>query len=366
MSMRSAIRGASEVAEERARADPNGWGDAEGHSNPFSAARTSQRYSRSPPRRASDDSASKRHKPAHPIRLKSDGSNYSIWQIKLAATFRFRGISAVLDRAKRHHPHSAEDSQLGIDILIDSVEDALLHTVVPPKGAHFHAPSDVLDRLHEMFGQVHPAVQSMHRASLMTLCQSPGERVGAYVERAKGLYDALILSGGKLSSSSFLQCLKEGVAPAYAMAVRLFDRNSKGSRTATVLAGELLAEESRLAREQTLHAAGGALIMHSPSLDVPPRPAGAAPGGLGKGRASSVIRNPDAYRAANATALCWNCGATGHKVSLCTLPLSQPPLKFKPVGWVSSKGPKGKHPPAPAAPPLPLPALPAQHPGVRA
>ena len=169
-----------------------------------------RRRSSSPDDRSPSPKRQRRHKPTHPTILKTDGSNYSVWLLKIRAAFRHAGIEHVLTKPKKHElSHSSRDCQLGIDILLDLVEDALASKVVKPHNTKIPTPYSVMSSLHQLFGQDNTAMHSILRAALQGLKQAEGEKVTPYTQRAEKMYDDLMLAGGHMSSRTFLQCLRE-------------------------------------------------------------------------------------------------------------------------------------------------------------
>jgi hypothetical protein len=254
------------------------------------------------------------HKPVNATRLKADGSNYSIWLLKVQAAFRYYRLEHVLERAPHGRSHSPIDVQLGLDILLDMVDDSLASKVVPAGGkAYAISPRKVLNKFHDAYGMSNTAMHSMIWSSLMELKQAPKEGIRVYIQRADELYNQLKTSGGRMSSKTYLQCLKEGVQDNFQLTVRLFEM-SKTQSIAT-LTGALLAEECRAARQQTL----------KDKVDTNVAMVMTSNGGSHKWAARTAAVG--AQQKSTKQKLCWNCGVTGHTVRECPKPRIKP-FKF--------------------------------------
>jgi hypothetical protein len=264
---------------------------------------------------------------------------------------------------------------------MDLVDDALISRIVPA-GRHRHhvTPLSALANLKQMFGQTNESMHSMLRSSLFSLKQGPAEPVRDYLQRANTLHNSLLSAGGRMSTTAYLQCLKEGVAEHLLITVRMFEMGKE--HTATALAGDLLAEECKLARRTSLRegSGGGAsgaqnFAMALQQMDIPAAaktqlqdivalmtPAGGVqkwnPTIPSSARSSSGLPTKKERMAASAgTSICWNCGILGHRLTHCTKPMVQP-WKFKPTDWVPRflrpREPKTPALPAPAPPPGPV------------
>jgi hypothetical protein len=186
----------------------------------------------------------------------------------------------------------------------------------------------------------------------MALKQSPGEKVAAYLQRAEQMHDSLVLAGGKMSTTTFLQCLKEGVLEKYCLTVRLFELST--TQTTATLSGVLLSEECRLARQESLHGKSGSttaaeVAMALQHINIPveqvqdivaaltsskgstqPWTARHASGSSAK--PPTTIRSEERYAAAAKTSICWNCGVLGHRHQTCPQP-AVTPLRFIPADY---------------------------------
>jgi hypothetical protein len=156
----------------------------------------------------------------------------------------------------------------------------------------------------------------------MALKQSPGEKVAAYLQRAEQMHDSLVLAGGKMSTTTFLQCLKEGVLEKYCLTVRLFELGT--TQTTATLSGVLLSEECRLARQESLHGKSGGttaaeVAMALQHINIPVEQVQDMIAVL-TGSGGSTQR----------PTTCWNCGVQGHRFLDCPQP-SVKPLRFKPA-----------------------------------
>jgi hypothetical protein len=223
----------------------------------------------------------------------------------------------------------------------------------------------------------------MLRSSLFSLKQGPAEPVRDYLQRADNLHNSLLSAGGRMSSTAYLQCLKEGVAEHFLFTVRMFEMGKE--RTATILAGVLLAEECKIARRSSLRegSGGGAsgaqhFAMALQQMDIPAAaktqlqdmvalmtPAGSArkwtpkppPPARTSAAPSGVSTKEERLAASAGTSTCWNCGILGHRLTHCTQPPVQP-WRFKPTTWVPRhlrpRGPKYSALPAPAPPSGPV------------
>jgi hypothetical protein len=273
---------------------------------------------------------------------------------------------------------------LGLDILMDLVDDALISRIAPAgKQRHHVTPLSALANLKQMFGQTNESMHSMLRSSLFSLKQGPAEPVKDYLQRADNLHNSLLSAGGRMSSSAYLQCLKEGVAEHLLITVRMFEMGKE--HTATALAGVLLAEECKLARRTSLREGTGGGVsgaqnfaMALQQMDIPAAaktqlqdivalmtPAGGAqkwtpkpPSSARTSAAPSGLPTKEERMAASAgTSTCWNCGILGHRLTHCPKTLEKP-WKFKPTEWVPRfmrpREPKHSALPAPAPPPGPV------------
>jgi len=230
----------------------------------------------------------------------------------------------VLHKPKKHERHSSRSCQLGIDILVDSVDDALVGKVVSPHSSKAPKPAAVLAKLHQMFGQCNAGMQSMLRAALFSLKQAEGEKVGRFTQRADNLHDDLRRAGGKMSSATFLQCLKEGVLEKFNLTVRLFEMSA--STSAASLAGLLEAEECRLARQESLRGQVAVSSAQNTAMVV------TSSGGAQQWAPKVVPKGGGGTTGAATHTICWNCGAAGHEARRCTKPIIKP-LRFKPADW---------------------------------
>jgi hypothetical protein len=210
---------------------------------------------------------------------------------------------------------------------------------------------------------------SMLRGQLFALKQLPTETVGAYLSRADTIYCKLLSSGGKLSSSSYLQCVKEGVLNQFRIVIQFFDQKEEKSKKLSVLAGMLLDEECSTTRRETLGTAGTSagnaamtiqelvkevlLVMqpngtnqpwtaggrappkNKPGPTPPPPASGASQAGRPEWNTLTQAQKDARNTTDITTALCWNCGKTGHRLSGCPIPLTKP-FKFKPADWKPS------------------------------
>lgn len=285
-----------------------------------SASHGRRRHSSSPDEHSSSPKRQRRHKPVHLTVLKSNGSNFSIWVLKVRAAFRHAGIEHVLTKPKTHEKHhSSRSCQLGLDILLDMVDDALATKVVKPHSNKIPTPHSVMSELHELFGQGNVAMQSILRASLTSLRQAEDEKVTDYTQRAEKMFDDLRLAGGYMSSKTYLQCLKEGVLEKFSLTVRLFELQPKPNRTAAKLTGLLQADECRLARQESLR--GDTTAPQHAAMVVTNH--GSTQKWAPKVVPNKVAAKPDT---------CWNCGVEGHKFQACPKPIIKP-LKFKPADF---------------------------------
>jgi hypothetical protein len=220
---------------------------------------------------------------------------------------------------------------------------------------------------------------SMLRGQLFALKQLPTETVGAYLSRADTIYCKLLSSGGKLSSSSYLQCVKEGVLNQFRIVIQFFEQKEEKSKKLSVLAGMLLDEECSTTRRNTLGTAGTSagntamtiqelvkevLLVMQPNgtnqpwtaggrappknkTGPPPPPPASSASQAGRAEWHTLTQaQKDARNTADiTTALCWNCGKTGHRLGTCPIPLTKP-FKFKPADWMPSALRRQTRPPA--------------------
>jgi hypothetical protein len=243
--------------------------------------------------------------------LKSDGSNYAVWQIKTAAALRFVGISSTGEDIK------PALNQIGIDLLIDSVDNVLLQHVVPP-GPTISVFA-VLQQFESMFGKSNESFHAELISSLWTLKQLPGEGIQAYSSRSSTIHDKLVRSGGVFPSDVFLQCFERGLLEVYNMTIRLLHVNPARA-TFSCLLGELLAEEARLRHQHGLH--GGQVPGMAGALAETPRRWQQAKGGGAPAARNSSAGNPN----------CWNCNKAGHASKDCPEPPVRP-WKYAPEGF---------------------------------
>jgi hypothetical protein len=292
------------------------------------------------------------HKPTSQTKLKSDGSNYAIWLLKLRAAFRYAGIEHVLQDPPRHCKHPREERQLALDILLDLVEDALASKVVRPGSLDKSPdPKAVLDKLHQTFGTACATMHSTLRASIQVLKQGSTESVSAYMLRAEDLFDRLKTAGGHMSTKTFLQALKEGVLPCFNLTVRFFEREPR--QTVALLSGALQAEENSMARQKELRGTAPDTSLALQDIAMPEALrrtlstllAVTEGGGSQKWKAKSTYtsaseakrhqealtrhakqkaEDPERYAALEALSTCFNCGAKGHRLINCTKPIVKP------------------------------------------
>jgi hypothetical protein len=176
------------------------------------------------------------------------------------------------------------------------------------------------------------------------------------------MYCKLLSSGGKLSSSSYLQCVKEGVLNQFRIVIQFFEQKEEKSKKLSVLAGMLLDEECSTTRRDTLGTAGTSagnaaltiqelvkevlLVMQPNGINQPwtPKNKTGPPPHQPAGGASQAERarcSPAQWRALTqaqrdarnsadiSTTMCWNCGKTGHRLTSCPVPITKP-FKFHP------------------------------------
>ena len=279
---------------------------------------TDRRHRSSSDERSPSPKRRKNHKPAQPTILKGDGSNYSVWLLRIKVDFRHAGIERVLTKPKKHErDHSSKDCQIGMDILLDRVEDSLAFQVVKPHSSKTITPYRVMEELHQLFGQSNAAMHSILRAELMSLKQAEDEKVTPYCQRAEKKHAELIMAGGHMSSATFLQCLKDGVLDKFAITIELFEMRKE--RTAAVLRGLLQAQETKLARREGLRG----------ELTAPQQAAMVV---TNRGSTQQWAHRPVHSGTAAKKSICWNCGAEGHRRHECPKPIIMP-LQFKPADF---------------------------------
>ena len=305
-------QGESETSHKRSRSRETDKHD-EYHRRSSSGRRhRSSAYERSPsPKRH------KGHKPAQPTVLKGDGSNYPIWLLRIKIDFRHAGIEHVLDKPRRGEEYSPRHLQHGMDILLDRVEDSLGFQVVKPHKSKAITPYKVMKELHQLFGQGNTAMHSILRAEMMGLKQAADEKVTPYFQRGEKIYGNLKLAGGRMSSKTFLQCLKEGVLDKFSITIELFEMRKE--QTAAILRSLLQAQECKLARREGLRGDHTA-----------PQQAAMVVNNHGDTQQWTHWREPNGAAAKPVT--CWNCGGQGHRVKECSKPIIKP-LKFKPADF---------------------------------
>lgn len=254
----------------------------------------------------------KGHKPVRTQPLKFDGSNYGVWSIKNAAQMRYAGISATEEEI------SPELNQIGLDLLIDSVEDGLLQHVQPP-GPPISIYV-VLQHFQEMFGKSNSSFHADLVQQLWTLRQLPAEGINAYSGRSCAIHDQLVRSGGAFPPETFLQCFERGLQEVYHMTCR-FLHVYPARATFSNLLGELLAEEARLQLQHGLH--GGQV----PGMAGAVAETSSKKWQLAKGAAGAA-----AAKNSSPGNKCWNCNKEGHKTDTCPDPVVKP-WRHVPAGF---------------------------------
>jgi hypothetical protein len=300
--------------------------------------------------RSWSEEPSKRHKPNSIEKLQANGGNWVAWRQRVEAAFVYDKILHILKppAADGHHRQSHID--MGIIILKENVVDELLYTIDPPHGSQDgRTPAAAMLRLEQQFGGVQTALVTMHRSNLVNLMQGRNEDVSAFVRRAQSYHNALLAAGGKFDTDAFLDCVKGGVLDKFQMIVQFFE-NSPDRSNVMVLAGRLVAEECRLERSSSRHSGGaqgvaGATVSMggqqrwssgtAPDRGQQQQLGAPRPGGRGAGReGGTLVRNDKAYADSAKDAICWNCGAKGHRVGNCPLPLKKP-FEHRPAGFMT-------------------------------
>jgi hypothetical protein len=249
-------------------------------------------------------------------KLKNDGSNFTVWHSKIKAAMRnvdLQTDAEILDPVK---------DQLGLDILVDVVEDALIKFVDPPPGVSV-STFKVLQEFRAQFGQTNKAFHGTLISQLWQLAQKPGESIQDYGSRSSALLDQLLRSGGDFPSSTFLECFGRGLSEQYELVFTFLEQGSAARQTYSCLMGDLLAAEAKLGhkaslKQQQFHGAAGAVTeTRKRPWKANPKPAAAPPA-----RAPRE-QNPN----------CWNCNQPGHSSKDCPQPQVRP-WPFVPAGFV--------------------------------
>jgi hypothetical protein len=256
-----------------------------------------------------------------------------VWALKVNAAFRYARIEHTLDAASPQE-HMAVDVQLGLDILLDMVEEGLSSKVVPAGGPAL-TPRKVMDAFYASFGFSNESMHSLLRSGLNELKMTHGEGVGAYMQRGAELFNQLMSSGGQMSESEYLQHLKEGVDEKFHFTVKLWEISS--NKTAAGLLGALLAEECRLAKLKKVQPPPASMAMTvESSLDANPcskenllmnmlmvmTGQGKQQPWIPRGRPGGGGKN--GQRRDKKPTICYNCGVAGHRWSDCPQPPVHP------------------------------------------
>jgi hypothetical protein len=236
-----------------------------------------------------------------------------VWQIKTAAALRFVGISSTGEDIK------PALNQIGIDLLIDSVDNVLLQHVVPP-GPTISVFA-VLQQFENLFGKSNESFHAELISSLWTLKQLPGEGIQAYSSRSSTIHDKLVRSGGVFPSDVFLQCFERGVLEVYSLTIKLFHMGPARANFSCLL-GELLAEEARLKHQHGLH--GGQVLGVASAL------AETSAKKWQQNKNAAGATTVKTHSAGNPN--CWNCNKAGHASKDCPEPPVRP-WKYAPEGF---------------------------------
>ena len=277
---------------------------------------------RRPVRNLSPDDRVRSHKPKNVERLLANGKNFSSWFVRIKAAFRALGITFT------ERGGSAEMNQMGIDLLLDSVENGLIKHVTPARGP-FPTPFDVLAVFESKWAQSNKSYHSELIAKIWTLSQGSSEAVEPYVQRAEELFDTLVRSGGEMPDDVFFQCLKRGLQDVFSLTVKFLEAGPAARNNASCLLGDLLAEESRLHHHQGLQQGASHGF------------AGPVTGGAAKREWTPKDKNAQIpAETPRVHKVCWNCGGTdGHDARVCKKTKILP-YKFIPADFVHKYGKK--------------------------